>query len=489
MLARHNWITPVLNGTPWLEKPALYYWSAMLSYLVFGISDWAARIPSAVAAAAMTFGVYGFMRRFRPGAELDAALIVASCAAMIGFARGASTDMLLAATLTMAMLAWYAWLSTTRRAWLAAFYVLLALGTLAKGPVAPLLAGLMVLAYAGARRNFGIVRRTLFSPALLVFFVVALPWYIAVQIETPQFFRVFIFEHNLARFGTNLYRHRQPFWYYFPVLLLSVLPWTAYVAAAAVAGFRRSTDDSNQLPAFPTFLLLWIAVPLVFFSFSESKLPGYLLPGIPACGLLLADWMWRRLRSGQQPGFVLNAMHSALCGMLLAVAVVAPYTLAKLHVPGRAILVAAIAALVIFMAVLLTLRSQGLRMLRFVTLAPVVIAMALVVRGSAPVIDRVQSARPVAADLTLLGTQHAAVAVFRVRRELEYGLTFYRNQPVLRYERGEVPAADHLVIAPEGSQPQVEQQVVPRRVSRVGNFAPQHLEFFWISPPMHQHMH
>ena len=93
MLARHDWVTPILNGTAWLEKPVLYYWGAMLSYKLFGVSDWAARVPSAVMATLLVFSVYLFLRRFRPGSQLDGALIVAASAAVIGFARAASTDM------------------------------------------------------------------------------------------------------------------------------------------------------------------------------------------------------------------------------------------------------------------------------------------------------------------------------------------------------------------------------------------------------------
>ena len=107
MLARRDWITPTLNGVPWLEKPVLYYWGAMLSYAAFGVGDWAARVPSALAASAMVVAIYLFMRRFRPGTQLDAGLITASAAGIIGFARAASTDMPLTATFVMGMLAWY----------------------------------------------------------------------------------------------------------------------------------------------------------------------------------------------------------------------------------------------------------------------------------------------------------------------------------------------------------------------------------------------
>ncbi|HEY7617381.1 MAG TPA: glycosyltransferase family 39 protein, partial [Terriglobales bacterium] len=125
MLSRHDWITPTLGGKPWLEKPVLYYWEAMLSYSIFGVSDWAARIPSALDATLVVIAVYFFLRRFRPGFQLDGALVTASTAGVIGFARAASTDMPLAAAFTLAMLSWYAWHESGKRMYLAAFYILL----------------------------------------------------------------------------------------------------------------------------------------------------------------------------------------------------------------------------------------------------------------------------------------------------------------------------------------------------------------------------
>jgi len=109
MLDRHDWVTPTLQGKPWLEKPVLYYWQAMLSYAAFGVSDRAARLPAAVDAVLLIAAVYLFLRRFRPGSEIDGALITASCAGTIGFARAAATDMPLAAMFAIALLGWYAW--------------------------------------------------------------------------------------------------------------------------------------------------------------------------------------------------------------------------------------------------------------------------------------------------------------------------------------------------------------------------------------------
>ena len=221
MLDRRDVITPVLNGRPWLEKPPLYYWQAMLAYSVLGVTDVAARLPGALDATLLVIAVYLSFRRFRRGVEVDAALITASCAGAIGYAHAASMDMALAATFGIGMLAWWAWLESQRRFYLCAFYFCMGLGMLAKGPVAPFLAAAIIAVFALATRQANLIIRTLWLPGILLFCATALPWYVAVQLQNPQFFREFILQHNLARFSSNLYHHPQPFWYYFPVTALA----------------------------------------------------------------------------------------------------------------------------------------------------------------------------------------------------------------------------------------------------------------------------
>src|ERR1700741_4405913 len=148
MLARHDWITPTLGGQPWLEKPPLYYWQAMLAYKIFGVSDWAARLPSAIDAMILVVAVYCFLRRFRPGFEVDGALIIASSAGVVAYARAASMDMALAATFAIGMLSWWAWRESEKKIYLSIFYGFIALGTLAKGPISPFLAVLVIVLYA-----------------------------------------------------------------------------------------------------------------------------------------------------------------------------------------------------------------------------------------------------------------------------------------------------------------------------------------------------
>src|SRR5271154_6860555 len=239
MLEHHDWITPLLGGRPWLEKPPLYYWQAMLAYSILGVSDWAARLPSALDATLLVLAVYFFLRRFRSGVELDGALMVASSAGIVGYARAASMDMALTAAFTIGMLGWWTWRESGKRIYLTVLYGFIALGTLAKGPVAIFLTGAVIVLYAVAVREWRLILKTLWLPGILLFCAIALPWFVAVQMRNPQFFHEFIVEQNLGRFSQNLYHHTEPFWYYLPVGALALVPWTVFLIAAFVQPVRR----------------------------------------------------------------------------------------------------------------------------------------------------------------------------------------------------------------------------------------------------------
>jgi 4-amino-4-deoxy-L-arabinose transferase-like glycosyltransferase len=488
MLERHDWVTPTLGGHAWLEKPVLYYWQAMLAYRLFGVSDWAARLPSAVDASVLVLGVCLLLRRLRPGFHLDGALMTASAAGVVGFAHSAAPDMPLAAMFTLALLAWYAWWETSQKAFLAGFYVFLALATLAKGPVAPVLAGAIVFLFAIAARDTRIILRTLWIPGMLLFAVVALPWYIAVQARNPEFFRVFILEHNLARFGTDLYHHGQPFWFYLPVAAVGLVPWIVFVLVAAVEivrawwAERKAPLDSGDALNF--FLLLWLIVPVLFFSFSQSKLPGYILPALPAGTLLVSEYLRRHLEDEEQrPALWWIGVHSVVASVPVVPALLVQYLLLQHRLPwGTGSVVASVVALVLAIGITVTLRGKlGLRMLRFVTLIPVVVTVGALMKLGAPQCDALLSARPLAKQLAQMETRPLSVAVFGVRRETEYGLAFYRNQPIGRYELHQVPVGEHLLIAPEGASDAIAELVGTRRVSYLGTYSPQRLDYYWVA--------
>src|SRR4029078_1641682 len=127
---------------------------------MLGVSDWAARLPSAIDATILVFAVYWFLRRFRSDCAFDGALMLATCAGIVGFARAASTDMPLAATFGIAMLAWFAWLETGEPQLIVTFSLALGLGVLAKGPVAPLLGGIVILLFAASQRSWKVALKT-----------------------------------------------------------------------------------------------------------------------------------------------------------------------------------------------------------------------------------------------------------------------------------------------------------------------------------------
>jgi 4-amino-4-deoxy-L-arabinose transferase-like glycosyltransferase len=487
MLSRHDWITPTLGGIPWLEKPPLYYWQAMLAYGIFGVSDWAARLPSAVDATLMVIGVYIFLRRFRPGYHLDGALITASAGGVIGFARAASTDMPLAAMFTLSLLAWYAWHESGLKTLLALAYAFLALAALAKGPVAPLLAAVIIAIFAAAKGEYRLIWRTLWIPGVLLFCVIALPWYIAVQIRNPEFFRIFILEHNLARFGSNLYHHKEPFWYYVPVVLLGWVPWTVFAIAAVTESVRVWWSEGREMlqseSALKVFLLIWLAVPVAFFSISQSKLPGYIVPALPAGTLLLAEYVRRRSVGNDRPGLALAVLHSIVAAALLAPALMIQYLIQQHRMPwGKAFEISFSLAVLLAIGIAATLRTQmGWKGLRFVTLVPVVLSVVAVLRLGGPSLDSALSARPLAAEISHLETKRLPLAAMHISREMEFGLAFYRNQTIDRYELGQVPSGEHLLLVPEGPQIEVAKNMVGRRVSYLGSFAPQGLDYYWVA--------
>ena len=180
----------------------------------------------------------------------------------------------LAAMFSIALLGWYAWYETRKSFGLAISYLFLALATLAKGPVAIFFAGVILLTFIALKRDWQAIRASLWIPGIVLFLAVALPWYIAVQLRNPDFFRVFILEHNLGRFGQDVYHHRQPFWFYLPVLLLSLMPWTIWLILALADRLRtlwthREEALATRDSSWQGFLLIWLLVPVLFFSASR----------------------------------------------------------------------------------------------------------------------------------------------------------------------------------------------------------------------------
>ncbi len=439
-------ITPILYGHPWLEKPALYYWRTMSFFKEFGVSDWAARLPSATGAFGMVFLIFLHMRRFRPGGHLDAALITASATAIVAFARGASTDMQLAAPFAIGMLGWYAWYETGKKFWLFDLYFFGALATLAKGPVAPFLALCIIVLFVGLRREWQVLRRMIWLPGLLLYLLLVLPWYIAVQLRNPNFLRFFLFQQNLERFASDRYQHHQRPWFYLAVVILALMPWTVVALRAlgdaigiAYAEWRTRYNRNRYLghsragDAFPEFLVLWALFPVLFFSLSGSKLPGYILPAIPPLTILTGDYLYRARNAGLRLRILVG--HGILTGIFAFVLLLAPQYMIyqKIVPPARTIwTVAAIAAALATTIIALT-RRFGLRYLRSLTIVPVVCLLFFLLHSHGALLDENYSARPMAAEIARRAPDVPLLVTHRIRRDTDYGLCFYRKQPLRHY--------------------------------------------------------
>jgi 4-amino-4-deoxy-L-arabinose transferase-like glycosyltransferase len=296
-----DWVTPRLYGKPWFEKPALYYWAAALSFKLFGENEATARLPSAISALLATLAMAWLAWRVY-GAETARwlLLLLPTTVGMIGFSHAAAPDMPFAAMLTLAMVLAAKLVGvippsgsslisfTSSRSFTSFFFgFFLGLAVLAKGPAAIILAGGGILLWALFTKRWRDAFRCLHPVGIISFCITALPWYILCARRNPDFFRVFIIEHNFKRYLTPEFQHTRPFWFYIPILLIAFVPWTFLLLWCVGYGTAESWRK-KWLSPFVSFLFSWVLVCLAFFTSSQSKLPGYILPAIPAVGLLLA---------------------------------------------------------------------------------------------------------------------------------------------------------------------------------------------------------
>lgn len=307
MFARSDWVTPTLGGHTWFEKPALLYWLMEVAYGLFGVTEFAARFGSALSGVLTVLLVGWAARRAEfesredmRGFGVACAAVAASTLGLVVFARASSFDTLLTTTVTGALACFYCSeveRGNGRRTWLVGFYLFVGASLLAKGLVGVVIPCAVVVVYYVLRRRWpGLLRLGVPWGALLVLMVAA-TWYGPVIARHGYtFVDEFFVQHHFARYVSNKYHHPQPFWFYLPVTLGLALPWTAFLVggiAGAVGTNARAEDAASKLRVLA---LAWLVVPVLFFSASGSKLPGYVLPALPGAALLAGDGLHRYLR-------------------------------------------------------------------------------------------------------------------------------------------------------------------------------------------------
>ena len=328
MFLRGDLVTPTLGGHTWFEKPPLLYWMMMASFRLFGVSEWAARLGPALSGLLTVFAVFWAGRRVcRSSIEPQlaglapwSAIITASTLGIIVFSRGVDFDIV--ATMTTAWALSFFLVSELeenekrRRRFLFGFYVFIGLSLLTKGLIGLIIPFSVVGLYQLVRRQFPARSLLLtFGWGLPLAFAVASTWYVPVILKHGwPFIDEFFIQHHFARYLSNKYRHPQPFYFYLLILIPLSLPWTAFLIEGLVKVRRwrlRSTDSVDRLRVFA---LAWLLMPLAFFSFSGSKLPGYILPVLPA-GALIAGERLTKFLSGDRDGLWAMRITGALFGM------------------------------------------------------------------------------------------------------------------------------------------------------------------------------
>jgi 4-amino-4-deoxy-L-arabinose transferase-like glycosyltransferase len=277
MVRSGDWVTPRLDGSPWFEKPPLLYWLTAAGHKLYLSDEWAARLPLALVSLAFLWFFHRTLaREFSARVALEATGILATSAGWVAYSFASVTDLPMSAALGAAMLIGVfgpsaipgrARQTTVLGVWAGVF---LGLAVLAKGFVPLVLIAPVLL-----------VARRMRVAMLASCAVIAAPWYILCELRNgPEFWNEFFWKHHVDRFLHPTLDHPQPFWYYLPILLAGLFPWTPLAGLL----FRPKTYKDER----GRFLVLWLVFGLVFFSAAQNKLPGYILPLLPAVAIVLA---------------------------------------------------------------------------------------------------------------------------------------------------------------------------------------------------------
>jgi 4-amino-4-deoxy-L-arabinose transferase-like glycosyltransferase len=295
-----GWLSPHNGGQIWFDKPPLFYWLTAFSMRLFGVSEFAARLPSALLAVSLVAVTYALSRRAyprTPKAGLWAGFALATCVQFFLLARAAVTDMTLALTLTLALFALYVWTQTDRGRWIVLAGVMTGLAALTKGPVALVLIGVQTIAYLCLTRQ----AKRLLSPTLWGGFslclVVGLPWFLwMIHLHGRLFIDGFLEANNVTRYLQAEHKETSPLWFFLPVLIGGFFPWSLALPGALVLAWRQGREAwRNSVTDNPAlFLGLWVALVFVFFSASQSKLITYIFPLYPAAAVLVGYWLGYR---------------------------------------------------------------------------------------------------------------------------------------------------------------------------------------------------
>ncbi len=327
-----SWLVPTYDGATYLDKPAFFFKASALALQAFGDSEWAARLPSAVSAWLWLILLFAFCRRvYGPTTAAIAVVVIALTPLFEAFARIVIFDMMLGLFVSSAILAAYLAGETegsARRNWYLLATLASGLATLVKGPVGflvPLLVMSVYHLFSGRRALIGTFFRL---SHILLFLAIVLPWFVGLSMACPDFPYYGIMKESIARFTTPEFRRTQPFYYYGLIIAGCFFPFSSILPAALREGFRRSfrLTDADRL------FVVWVLVVVAFFSLSQSKLPGYILTGVVALGVLVARVLALALEHKDAVAIRMVRSSALLLGVIALLLAAPP--MAELWLPG-----------------------------------------------------------------------------------------------------------------------------------------------------------
>ncbi len=288
ILVTRDWVTPHNNFVPVLDKPVFFYWLVALCYKLFGVSEWSARLPSALAGLGSLVVVYLFAKKFLGDWEaLWSVLILVTSVEFFLLSRIVIFDMSLTFFVTLALCSFYCGMNSEhrlkRRIFFLSMYGAMGVATLIKGPIGLILPGMVIFSYMLVSRRWRLLTQMNLIAGMILFFLIVIPWYAWAEVRNPGYLRYFLWEENVVRYLTPHFQRSQPWYYFVVVLFVGLLPWTLLIPAIVKGCLRKYRDDKIL------FLLLWAALPFLFFSLSSSKLPHYILPIYVPISILAGD--------------------------------------------------------------------------------------------------------------------------------------------------------------------------------------------------------
>ncbi|MGH8784459.1 MAG: glycosyltransferase family 39 protein [Cupriavidus necator] len=321
MLSTGDWVTIRYNGLKYFEKPPFHMWATAVSYTLFGVGDWQARLCVALAGmAGLGVSMLAAARWFGARAGLLAGLVLASAPMWNVAAHFNTLDMtlsgIMACVLACMLLAQHPHAAPpARRGWMLACWAAMGVAVLTKGLVGLALPGLVLVVYTCVTRDLALWRRLHAPAGIALMLLVAMPWYWLVARRNPEFLRFFLIHEHWQRYTSTVHARKGALWYFVPLLVGGFLPWLGLVPGMvrAVRQCAGVVATGGSRPFQPALMAgLWAASIFLFFSLSGSKLPGYILPVFPALAILAGAAL---ARTGDQP------WRRQLCAMLVVGAI------------------------------------------------------------------------------------------------------------------------------------------------------------------------